>query len=129
MPCPICARTSATAGDDTFGIFPVVAERAACQGAAKVDINLMKVARHVVEFVDQTNLTHVNKKPSFFVNLTLEIVWQAAVFVGPPARGAPQMRFVPPRVDEEQTIVVHQDGADGEARCFGHGALMTIAWV
>lgn len=104
---------------------PCVIEFAVYQCAAKEDFDLVERAVWVVEFVDQTRCTDGDGEAGFLEHLAGEVFGQALVRFGTATGGAPQIAAAFVGVYQKQTVVVHQDGAGGEADWMGHGVTWT----
>lgn len=103
-------------GHDALWIRPIGVQSASNQRATEIDIDLMKIAIRIVEFIDQTDRANVDGQPGFFHHLAGQIVGQTFMLFDAATGRAPQIVAPFPGVHDQQAIFVQYDGARGEAK-------------
>ena len=74
---------------NTHRVRPIITHLARRDGAAKVDIGLVKAATRIVEFIDEADLPYGNGQSGFFHDFTCQVFGQTAVRFSAAARGTP----------------------------------------
>lgn len=123
------ARDPAPVGHDIVHISPPVIEGVRTeQRAAEIDIDLMKAALGIMEFIDQTGRADGDVQPRLFKHFADQIVRQCAAPLHPAARGAHQITFAcGPCVHQQQAVLVHDNCAHSEAGRACRGHLVNVA--
>jgi hypothetical protein len=83
----------------------------------------MKVAGGIVKFIHQTGRADRYGQSRFFKHLADKVLWQAGVRFGPATGRAPQIAASFVGIDQQQSVIVQNNGAGGQSdRAGANGA-------